>query len=96
MVFQCFDPSPFIRENLWYEDIPNCEFMVRVVALGRPPARNENLAIITISPLPSNPLQFAAVRGVIRDFFASREEVYFPGHSVYQSRAGFGTSHSHL
>jgi hypothetical protein len=42
--------------------------MVRVVALGRPLARNENLAIITISPLPSNPLQFAAVRGVIRDF----------------------------
>jgi hypothetical protein len=70
--------------------------MVRVVSLGRPLAMNENLAIVTISPLPSNPLQFAAVRGVIRDFFASREEVYFLGHLVYQSRVGFGTSLSHL
>lgn len=39
--------------------------MVRVVAPVRPPARNEDLAIVTLDPLPSNALNFGAV---IRDF----------------------------
>jgi hypothetical protein len=33
------------------------------VALIRPPARNEDLAIVTFDPLPGNPMHFAAVRG---------------------------------
>lgn len=49
---------------------------MRAVAPVRPPARNENLAI-TIDLLPSNPLQFAAVRSVIRDFLHLEKRINF-------------------
>jgi hypothetical protein len=68
MAYQHADPEPFILEHLQYEDIPNREFMVRAVAPVHPPARNDNLAIITFHPLPGNPLHFGAVWGVLRDF----------------------------
>ena len=42
--------------------------MVRAVAPYRPPARNEDLAIVSFNPLPNNEMQFAAVRAVLRDF----------------------------
>ena len=42
--------------------------MVRVVAWSRPPARNEDLAIVTVHPFPGNVLNFGAVRAVLRDF----------------------------
>lgn len=77
MVYQSADPSPFIPENLQYEDVPNREFMVRAVALVHPPARNEDLAIVTIEPLPGNPLHFGAVRGVLRDFLWFEKRVAF-------------------
>lgn len=51
--------------------------MARAVALVRPPARNENLAIVTFNPLPGNPLSFAAVRGVIRDFLRHEKRIPF-------------------
>lgn len=51
--------------------------MVRAVAPCRPLARNENLAIVTINPLSGNPINFGAVRGVIRDFLHLEMRVQF-------------------
>lgn len=42
--------------------------MVRAMAGRRPRARNEDLAIVTIAPLPGNPLVFDAVDEVVREF----------------------------
>lgn len=75
MAYQRADPSPFIPEHLQHEDIANREFMIRAVAPVTPPARNEDLAIVTIDPLPGNPMHFAAVRGVIRDFLQLEKRV---------------------
>ena len=50
---------------------------MRAVALVHPPARNENLAIVTIDPLPGNLLQFADVHGVIRYFLHLEKRVTF-------------------
>jgi hypothetical protein len=68
MAYQRADPSPFIPEGLQYLDIPNRRVMVRAVAPFRPPARNEDLAIVSFNPLPNNEMQFAAVRAILRDF----------------------------
>lgn len=46
--------------------------MVRAVAPRRPRPRNEDLAIVTISPLHGNVLHFPAVEEVIREFFVHR------------------------
>lgn len=46
--------------------------MVRVVAPRRPRPRNEDLAIIMISPLPGNVLHFPTVEEVVREFLAHR------------------------
>lgn len=51
--------------------------MARAVAPVRPPARNENLAIVTVNPLPGNPLHFGAVRGLLRDFLQLEKRVAF-------------------
>lgn len=50
------------------EDIPNRPMMVRVVAWRRPRPRNEDLAIATITPLPSNVLHFPTVEEILREF----------------------------
>ena len=76
MAFQRADPAPFLPDHLEVQDVPNRRFMTRAVAPVRPLARNENLAIVTIDPIPGNPMHFAAVRGVLRDFL--REEVRMP------------------
>lgn len=77
MAFQWADRAPFIPGHLQYEDVPNREFMTRAVAPIRPPARNENLAIVTFDPLPGNPMSFAAVRSVLRDFLQLEKRVQF-------------------
>lgn len=46
--------------------------MSRAVALMRPPASNEDLAIATFDPLPGNVLNFNVVRNIIREFLAQR------------------------
>lgn len=86
MAYQHTDPAPFIPEGLRHEDIPNREFMVRAVAPVRPPARNEDLAIVTFEPLPGNPMHFGAVRGVIRDFL--RDEMRVPFEDIQPSNLG--------
>ena len=78
MAYQRADPNPFIPENLQYEDVPNREFMIRAVAPVRPPARHEDLAIVTIDPLPGNAMHFAAVRGGDQGLLATRKKGYLP------------------
>jgi hypothetical protein len=51
--------------------------MICAVAPVRPPARHEDLAIVTIEPLPNNVMHFGAVRGVIRDFLQLKKRVAF-------------------
>jgi len=46
--------------------------MVRAVASLRPPAHNEDLAIVIIDPLPGNAIHFPAVDDVLREFFVER------------------------
>lgn len=70
MAYQCADPRPFIPDTFHWVDVPGREFMCRAVAPMRPPATNEDLAIVTLDPLPGNVLNFTAVRGAIRDFLA--------------------------
>lgn len=77
MAFQHADLTPFIPDEMQFEEIPNREFMVRAVAPVRPPARNENLAIVTFDPLPGNPLHFGAVREVLTDFLRLEMRVPF-------------------
>lgn len=75
MAFQRADPRPFMSRGTTWEDVPNRPLMVRAVASSRPQSQNENVAIATISPLPSNPLNFAVVREVLRMFLEDREHV---------------------
>lgn len=49
--------------------------MSRVVAPMRPPATNEDLAIVTFDPLPGSELNFNAVRNIIREFLTERRIV---------------------
>jgi hypothetical protein len=42
--------------------------MVRAVAPSRPPANNEDLAIVKFNPLPGNALNFGVVENVVRQF----------------------------
>jgi hypothetical protein len=72
MAYQCADPFSFKPRGMHIENIPNRPLMVRAVAARRPRPRNEDLAIVTISPLPSNVLHFPMVDEVVREFFAHR------------------------
>jgi len=70
MAYQRSDPRLFIPEGFNWEDTPDREFMSRAVAPMRPPATNEDLAIVTFNPLPGNELNFAAVPNIVREFLA--------------------------
>jgi hypothetical protein len=71
MAYQCADPFSFKPRGMHIENIPNRPLMVRAVAARRPRPRNEDLAIITISPLPGNVLHFPMVDKVVREFFCA-------------------------
>lgn len=75
MAYQRADPFPFKPRGMHIENIPNRPLMVRAVARRRPRPRNEDLAIITISPLPGNILHFPTVEEVVREFFAHRTQI---------------------
>jgi hypothetical protein len=49
--------------------------MVRAVASSRPQANNENVAIASMAPVPSNSLDLAVVREVLRVFLVDQEHV---------------------
>lgn len=72
MAYQRADPRPFLPPSFHWVDIPNREFMCRAVAPMRPPPANEDLAIVTLDPLPGNVLNFGTVRNLIREFLISR------------------------
>lgn len=57
------------------EDMPNRPMMVRVVAGRRPARRNEDLAIVTINPLPGNPMHSPAIEEVLREFLVEHRRV---------------------
>lgn len=72
MAYNRADPSPFRPRGFQIKNIPNRPMMVRAVAARRPRPRNENLAIITISPLPGNVRHFPMVEEVVREFMNHR------------------------
>lgn len=72
MAFQRADPRPFVPRNLQLQEVENRVPVVRAVALSRPPAQNEDLAIVIIDPLPGNAIHFPAVDEVPREFFVER------------------------
>lgn len=57
------------------EEVPNRPMMMRVVAGRRPRPRNEDLAIVTISPLPGNLLHFPTVEEVVRELLETRMRI---------------------
>jgi len=61
MVYQHIHPRPFIPDSFQWVDVPNREYMCRAVALVRPVAANEDLAIITFDTLLGNALIFTQV-----------------------------------
>lgn len=65
MAFQRADPRPFIPRNLQWQEVENHVPVVHVVASSRPPAQNEDLAIVIIDPLPSNAIHFPTVDEVL-------------------------------
>ena len=72
MTYQRADPNPFKPRGMHVEDIPNRPMMVRAIAPRRPWPRNEDLTIVTISPLLCNPLHFPTVEEVVHEFLAHR------------------------
>lgn len=78
MAYQRADPRPFISEGFQWNDIPDRRFISRTMAPLRPPANNEDLAIVSFDPLPGNQLNFNAVRNVVREFLEGRH-VHFHG-----------------
>lgn len=75
MAYQQADPRPFVSRTLVWQDIVNRPMMVRAVASRRAQRRNEDLAIVTINPLPGNVLDFEVVDKVLREFFEARRVV---------------------
>lgn len=67
MAYQRADPTPFKPRGMTVLNIPNRPIMVRTMAHRRPRAKNEDLAIVTIDPIPGNVLHFPIVEEVIRE-----------------------------
>ena len=68
MAYHRADPRPFVPRTLVWEDVVNRPTMVRAVASRKATPKNEDLAIVTIAPLPGNVLNFAMVDEVLREF----------------------------
>lgn len=68
MAYERADPAPFAPPDMPCIQVENRVPMVRAMASRRPPATNEDLAIVTIAPLPDNMLNFAVVRQVLNEF----------------------------
>jgi hypothetical protein len=65
------DPRPFCPRNLQPLEVHGRRQMERVV-LMRPRAKHQNLAIVTIEPLPAHQVTFQAIREVVTEFLAER------------------------
>jgi len=75
MAFQRAHLGPFKPRGMHVEEVPNWPTMVRLVAERRPRPRNEDLAIVTISPIPSNPLHFPTVEEVVRELLEEHKGI---------------------
>ena len=67
MAFQRAHPGPFRPHGMHFEEVANRPLMVRAMAGRGQRQRNEDLAIVTISPLPGNLLHFPTVEEVVRE-----------------------------
>lgn len=70
MAYQRANPTSFVPPRMRHLEVEIRHFIVCAVANSRPTPHHEDWAIATIEPLPSNPLNFLDVRGVLDDFFA--------------------------
>lgn len=68
MAYQRANLGPFKPQGFHVEEVPNRPMMARVVARRRPRPRNEDMRIVTITPLPGNAFHFPAVEEIIREF----------------------------
>jgi hypothetical protein len=74
MAFQRADPRPFAPPGFHHHEVQNRATMA--MAVMRPPPRtHEDYAIVSIEPLPANPLQFHTVREVVEEFFEDHMHV---------------------
>ncbi|TVU18871.1 hypothetical protein EJB05_34988, partial [Eragrostis curvula] len=64
MAYRHIDPTPFIPPGFEHTVIPGRATMVRAIG-GRPQQRNEDMAIVSIDPMPLHQVQFANIREVL-------------------------------
>lgn len=76
MAYQRVDPAVFVPRGLNQMEVPGRRAMSRTVVL-RPRAKNQNLAIASIEPLPGHQVTFQAIRGVVADFLNQEARMPF-------------------
>jgi hypothetical protein len=74
MAYRFVDPRPFMPRGAQRVMVPGRKHMRRVL-MGRPHSKNNDLAIVTIDPLPQAQVSFQNIRGVIADFLADQARV---------------------
>jgi hypothetical protein len=68
MAYQRADPRPFTPRGFNAMVVQNREIVSRAV-IRHSHRTHEDFAIVSITPLPAQPLQFAAVRDILLEFF---------------------------
>jgi len=76
MAYQRADPGPFVPRGLNPIQVQGRKPMEWVV-LMKPRAKNQNLAIISIEPMPAHQVTFQAIRNVVTDFLENVLRVEF-------------------
>jgi hypothetical protein len=76
MAYQRVNSAVFVPHGLAQINIPRRRVMSRSVVLC-PRAKNQDLAITTIEPLPGHQVSFNAIRGVLADFLNQEARVAF-------------------
>lgn len=76
MAYQRVNPAVFVPHGLAPIEVQGRRVMSRLVVL-RPRAKNQDLAIVSIEPLPEHQVTFNAIRGVVTDFLNQEARVVF-------------------
>lgn len=76
MAFQRVDPRPFIPRGLNQIEVHARKPVERVVML-RPRPKHQNLAIVSINPMPEHQVTFHAIRDVVTDYLNNVQHVEF-------------------
>src|SRR4051812_3319509 len=63
-----FDPSPFILDGCHAIEVQGRPARCRVIH-GPPIISNEDLAIVTVIPMPAGQVHFANLKGILQEFF---------------------------